>query len=160
VGAPPLPEFGTVALAIPVATVLHVVEEWPGFPRWARRFASPHYSDREYVVTHAATIAIAVTVALVLRTYPHRAVVGLAFAFVVAPACLWNACFHAAATIRSRRYCPGALTGLALYVPLFALLGVQAMRAGLLGWPALVAATVAGGAFHALEVGHTVFKRW
>src|SRR5215471_8578581 len=40
----------------PVATVLHVREEWPGFPGWARRFASTRYTDREYVAVHAATI--------------------------------------------------------------------------------------------------------
>ena len=55
--------FRQAIVLYPIATAVHVLEEWPGFPRWARRFASSRYSDREYVITHALTMAGAVAIA-------------------------------------------------------------------------------------------------
>jgi hypothetical protein len=53
--------FRTAVLLYPVATVLHVADEWPGFPRWARRFACARYSDREYTITHVLAVGISIT---------------------------------------------------------------------------------------------------
>ena len=49
--------FNSAILLFPVAVILHILEEWPGFPRWVRRFASPEYSNREYVFTHVLAVA-------------------------------------------------------------------------------------------------------
>jgi len=142
------------------ATVLHVVEEWPGFPRWARRFASPRYSDGEYVFTHVATIAIAVGTAALLTAFPLPWLVFLFLALVYGPGVLCNAFFHAGATIVSRTYCPGAVTAVLLYLPLSILLLARMLQDGLLGVPALSGALALAMAVHTLEVGHNVFKRW
>src|SRR6266700_867484 len=45
-----------VLVSFPLGVALHVAEEWPGFPRWARRFASAQYSDREYITTHVVAV--------------------------------------------------------------------------------------------------------
>jgi hypothetical protein len=126
-------DFRHVVLLWPVLTGLHVWEEWPGFPVWARRFASPRYSDREYVVTHVWTVGSAVA---------------------------WNGCFHLAATLWSRSYCPGTVTGVALYLPFAVWVARLAVRDGVIanGWLAAAFAVALVG--HVAEVGHTVFKRW
>jgi hypothetical protein len=79
---------------------------------------------------------------------------------VLGAAGFWNGLFHAGASIATGRFCPGAITGLVLYVPLVVLLAVLAARDGLLssGW--LIASFLVALAFHVLEVGHSVFKRW
>jgi hypothetical protein len=114
----PKATFSQVILLVPAATLLHVLEEWPGFPRWARRFASPHYTDREYLVVHGVGLATSLVAALVVSRFPSPWLLVPFFAFLVGPGIFWNALFHVGATFVSRTYCPGAVTGLLLYAPL------------------------------------------
>src|SRR5262245_45774290 len=146
------PSFRDALLLFPLAVVLHVLEEWPRFPAWARRFASPGYSDHAYVVTHVLAISLAVASTLLVRAFPTPLVIPF-FALVFGPGVLCNALFHAGASVLSWSYCPGALTGLALYLPLSALLATLAVREGLIGVPALAGSLVVALAFHVLEVG-------
>lgn len=152
--------FEHVVVLFPVAQALHVWEEWPGFPRWARRFASAEYSDRAYVVTHVAAVSTALLAVLLVRALPDPIVIFAFFALIFGPGVSWNAMFHTGAALRSRTYCPGVVTGLLVYVPLSVLLAVLAVRDGLIGGPTLAAAYALALAFHILEVGHNVFKRW
>lgn len=50
--------FSQALPLVPIAVVLHILEAWPAFPRWARRFASPDYSDGDDVVTHALAVPV------------------------------------------------------------------------------------------------------
>lgn len=152
------PTFRSAVL--PLATALHVLEEWPGFPCWARRFASPAYGDRDYVVTHAFAIAGSAAVAVLLWAFPRAGVVHAFFLLWLAPSVFGNALFHAGASVVSRTYCPGTLTGLVLYLPLSLALARLALDEGLVGAPALAVLVVVGLALHAVEVGHDVLKRW
>ena len=68
--------------------------------------------------------------------------------------------FHAAASVGSRTYCPGVMTGVIIYVPLSVLLAGLAMREDLVASSQLPAMLAVALAFHTLEVGHNVFKRW
>ena len=152
--------FRQAVLLYPVATALHVLEEWPGFPRWARRFAAPAYSDREYLVTHVVTVLVAVVAAGTLRAFPDPRLVWVFIAFVFGPAVFCNALFHAGASLASRAYCPGVRTGLLLYLPLSCALVALALREGLLSGRSLLVALCLAALCHAAEVGHNVFKRW
>jgi Protein of unknown function with HXXEE motif len=152
--------FSTAVLLFPVATTLHVLEEWPRFPHWARRFASARYSNREYVITHVLAVTTALSTAVLLWIYPLPWLVLAFFAFVFGPGVFCNALFHSAATVVSRSYCAGVLTGLFVYLPFSLLLAVLALREGLVSGLSLGAALCVALVFHTLEVGHNVFKRW
>jgi hypothetical protein len=106
------------------------------------------------------TVALAATAALAVRAFPRPWVVFLFFAALFGPAVFCNALFHAGATVASRRYCPGVVTGLVAYLPLAALLAILAVRDGLIAPAALGGALLAAAVVHTLEVGHNVFKRW
>ena len=73
---------------------------------------------------------------------------------------LFNALFHLGATIRYRQYCPGAITGMVLYLPLAIVLLALSIREAAIGPQAVVWALTVAAVFHTLEVGHSVFKRW
>lgn len=149
------------ALALfPVVQAAHVWEEWPGFPRWARRHASSRYTDREYLATHALAVASAIAVVLLVRSFPNRQVVFAVFALALGPGIACNAVFHLGATLISREDRPGAVTGLVLYAPLAMWLIVLIVREGLLSSTAVAVALVIASMCHTLEVGHNVFKRW
>lgn len=152
--------FRDALLVFPAAVVLHVCEEWPGFPRWARRFASPSYSDRAYLVAHAVAIGGALAFALLLRTHAPSWLVFAFFALWLLPGLFCNAFFHLGASALSRTYCPGAVTGALLYLPLSVWLASLALGEGLLSAASLGVALAIAAAFHTLEVGHNVFARW
>jgi len=152
--------FRDAVLLFPLAVVLHVFEEWPRFPRWARRFASPRYSDRAYGITHAFAIGSALALALLVRAFPAPWLLFPFFAFAFGPGVFCNALFHAGASLASRTYCPGTVTGLVVYLPLTVWLGTAVVREGLLGAPAFAVALGIASVFHTLEVGRNVFERW
>ena len=80
------------------------------------------------------------------------------FAFVFTPGVLFNTLFYVGASVLTRSYCPGAITAVAIYLPLFAVITALAYRKGLLDMGALIATLVLAGAFHAWAVGHNVFQ--
>lgn len=103
--------FHQAVCLFPLAFVLHVLEEWPRFPAWASRYASSQYRRREYVFIHLAGIAGTLIAVGLMWRFPIRPLVFAFFAFLFAPAVLWNAMFHAGATIVYRSYLPGGRHG-------------------------------------------------
>ena len=152
--------FREFALLLPFATALHIYEEWPEFPRWARRFASTSYSDREYVIAHVAALFGSLTFAAALWAWPSTWLVKVFLLVWLGPGVFWNAVFHASATVIARSYCPGSLTGILVYLPLSIALGWLALCESIVESPTLVALFLGAGLLHTLEVGHNVFKRW
>lgn len=78
----------------------------------------------------------------------------------IGPGVFSNALFHTGASLVSRTYCPGVITSLVAYLPLSSTLAWLALREHLLSVPSLLALLPLVSAFHTLEVGHNVFKRW
>jgi hypothetical protein len=152
--------FREAVLLLPAASLLHVLEEWPRFPRWVRRFSSDRYTDREYGIVHALSLATAFGSALLLSQLPATWLLFALTALVIGPGMFWNGFFHLGASLISRSYCAGVFTGLILYLPLCALLARQAVREELLSPALLAAAVVVALVVHVVEVGHNVFKRW
>jgi hypothetical protein len=152
--------FQHAVLLYPVATALHVWDEWPAFPRWSRRYASPAYSDREYVRTHVAAVLVATASAALLSATAPAWLVFAFFALAFGPGVFCNALFHSAASLRTRSLCPGVLSSVTLYLPLAGWLGWLALRDHLLSSRGLLIALLLAALGHAAEVGHNVFKRW
>src|SRR5262245_32607560 len=147
-----------VLVLFPLGVALHVAEEWPGFPRWARRFASAQYSDREYITTHVVAVVMAIGAVGVVWWFPTAPVLFGFLAIVFGPGVFCNAWFHIGATLLSRTYCPGVITGVLVYLPLSLMVVVSGMRSGLFAPRSLLAALAAAAILHTLEVGRNVFK--
>ena len=142
------------------AFALHVLEEWPRFTVWANRYASPRYTQGDYNVIHTAGGAASLLAALIVWRFPNRPVTFMFFAFFFAPSVLFNAFFHVCASVLTRSYCPGMITAVVIYLPLFALITDLAYKEGLLGVGSLLVTLVIAVIFHTWEVGHNVFKAW
>ncbi len=152
--------FHEAVWLFPPSFILHVLEEWPRFTSWAQRYASPLYSQQNYETIHIAGIIGSIVFATIVWMFPVRAVVFVFFAFVLAPGLFFNVLFHAGATVVTSEYCPGVITALTLYLPVFLLLCRLAWSENLLNAPTLISGLVIAGAFHTWEVGHNVFKAW
>lgn len=152
--------FGQAVWLFCPAFALHVLEESPGFTGWAKRHASPRFTQRDYNVIHTAGVAASLLAALIVSHFPNRPVILVFFTFVFEPSVLFNAVFHVGASVLTRSYCPGMITAVVIYLPLFALITDLAYKEGLLGTGSLLATLVIAGGFHTWEVGHNVFKTW
>jgi hypothetical protein len=62
--------------------------------------------------------------------------------------------------VLTRTYCPGVVTAILIYLPLFILLIERVYAERLLTPFALAASLLVAGLFHTWEVGHNVFKAW
>lgn len=103
----------------PLAFTLHVLEEWPLFTAWVKRYASESFTRRDYKAIHTAGVILSLLSAGVIWLFPNRWMVFVFFAFVLAPAALFNSLFHHGATAVSGVYCPGLLTEIVSYLSLF-----------------------------------------
>jgi len=88
--------------------------------------------------------------------FPNRAVVFLFFALCFSESVL-NGLFHVGATAFSGVYCPGLITALVLYPPLFWYLSQVAYRDGLLTNTLGVVAFLIALVIHTAEVATSVF---
>jgi hypothetical protein len=130
------------------AIASHLFEEfvWPGgFAQWYRAYP-PGYaatvSARFLVAVNAVFIGLAFLPPLLGKT-PR----GFAYWAVVAAIAAANGLFHLRATIRTRRYSPGLVTGIGLYLPL-AIVGItMLLRLELLGFVTLIQAVLIAGAY-------------
>jgi hypothetical protein len=101
------------------AAVLHIVEEfvWPGgFLAWYRSYRpeiASSLTPRFIVIVNG--LLLAVTAAAGMLGFSEN---GVALWLTTAAIELGNAGFHVLGTIRTRRYSPGVVTGVLLYVPI------------------------------------------
>jgi hypothetical protein len=145
----------TVFLWLPLfAIAAHMVEEfvWPGgFAKWYRAYP-PGYSTtvsaRLLIIVNAVFVGLALLPPLLGAT-PQ----GFAYWVVVVAIAAANALFHLRATIVTRRYSPGVVTGLALYLPL-AVVGI----ADLLRLHLVAVSTV--GQAVLIGIGYSVWSAW
>ena len=152
--------FKQAVWLFPIAYTLHVLEELPQFTNWARYYANASFTMHDYLVIHLSGIVIAVLAPGVLRFFPNRVVVFIFFTMVFTPAVCFNILFHAGATAAFGVYCPGLLTALTLYPPLFYIVSRRAFREGLLTNRLGLISFAFAGMIHAVDVSHNVFKVW
>ena len=144
----------------PIAFMVHVLEELPRFADWARRHASKRFTLNDYLRVHCAGLIVSPMSAGAIWLFPNSWTVLLFFALVFAPAVFFNSLFHAGATLHSGAYCPGLFTAIVLYLPLFYILCRLALREGLLSNSTMIVGLLIAGVFHAVEVGHNLYKAW
>ncbi|MFN8177527.1 MAG: HXXEE domain-containing protein [bacterium] len=133
-----------------VAALAHIFEEFVfpgGFAAWDREFRPAlraSITPRLHVVVNALLVLLCVSVGIDAPT-PLGVPMWLAVAALLAS----NAIFHVVGTIRLRRYSPGVVTGVGLYLPL-ALYGYSHfLGSGQASAGTAVTAAAIGGSYHA-----------
>jgi hypothetical protein len=130
------------------AAALHIVEEfaWPGgFTRW-------YYEYRPEVARSASRrflfwINVALLAGCASAGIDGPTPYGAALFLTMTALLFSNAIFHLRATLRLRRYSPGVITGMTLYVPLAILGYATILRRGLASPGTAVVAAVLGCAY-------------
>lgn len=116
---------GNWAWLFPASYLVHIVEEyWGGFPAWIARFWGVESSLSNFLSWNVgALVMMAVGVVLVLKTKSYRWLL-VSYGAVV----LINGLAHSIASVLTKSYSPGLVSGLLLFVPLGAITLVRARR--------------------------------
>jgi hypothetical protein len=112
---------GKWAWLFPISYLIHITEEyWGGFPAWIARFWGVESSLNNFLSWNGgAWVVMTLGVAVALKTKSYRWLL-VSFATVV----LINGVVHALASVATRSYSPGLISGLLLFVPL----GIVSLR--------------------------------
>lgn len=106
----------SLAVALPVVFVLHVLEEAPGFVSWFNRHVDPDITSELFFSVNATAFAITVVVAVLIAAARDRATAMIAVAWV-GFLMLANGLFHLVAAMVQGGYAPGVVSGTLLYLP-------------------------------------------
>ena len=132
-----------------VAIGLHLIEEfaWPGgFAEWYRWYRPERAASvtTGFLVRINAIFVLMGVIAGVKGFSPY----GVAIWLVVASIAAANGLFHLWATLRTRRYSPGVVTGCAVYLPLAIFGFVYFWRRDLAGPSVMIQAALIGPAYN------------
>jgi Protein of unknown function with HXXEE motif len=152
--------FRQAVWLFPVAYLLHVLEELPQFTNWARHYTNAGFTMRDYLAVHLSGLVVAILAPAVIWFFANLMIIFVFFTFVFTPAVCFNLFFHAGATAAFGVYCPGLITALTIYPPLFYFLSRRAFRENLITPRTGVVSFVLAGLFHAADVSRNVFKAW
>lgn len=136
------------------AATLHIVEEfvWPGgFAAWYRGYRpdiAASVSNRFLFWINAALL-LACFSAGIDGPSPY----GAALFLTVTALLFANGLFHLVATVKRRRYSPGVVTGVVLYLPLAIIGYAMILRSHLASPGTAVVAVILGGSYQFISWG-------
>ena len=152
--------FRQAVWLFPFATALHFLEEAPHFADWASKYAWTSYTRTRWKRVHGFGMVYAVTFSALVSLFPNRYIVFLFFALCFFES-IFSSLFHSGATAMFGVYCPGLITAIVLYPPLFWFLSTVAHHEGLLSGALALLAFAMGGLIHGVDVATSVFGiRW
>ena len=134
-----------------VAAGIHIFEEFVfpgGFKAWYHAYKpeiAPSISNRFLVIINSLLIAFSVLVALA-GLAPHGNAVA---AWLTLAALLFsNAIFHIIGAVQTKRYSPGMISGIVLYIPLAAYGYAYFLQSGQASVGTALLAFAIGGSYH------------
>ena len=136
-----------------IAASLHVFEEFVypgGFKEWYASYRpdiASSLSVRYLVIINAIMLAVCALIA-VAGPSPN----GAANWFVITSILFWNAIFHIRAVMRMHRYSPGAITGVALYIPLAVFGSFNLLQQKLVPWVVALGCFGIGSFYHVFSL--------
>ena len=139
-----------------LATALHFLEEAPHFVGWASKYAWHGYTHQRWRRIHGLGMVFTIAFCALASIFPNRYVAFLLFALCLSESVL-NSLFHLGATVFSGVYCPGLITDLLVYPPLYWYLSQLAYREGLLTNTLGVVAFLIAVLIHTVDVATSVF---
>jgi hypothetical protein len=142
---------------VPASFAAHVAEETPGFTSWARRRASRHYAQRDFIRNNLFGAVLTVGSTAVAARSRDRRVFAAFYVALFVPQMFGNSLFHAGTTVVYREYSPGLFTALGTFLPLWTAVTRGAIRDGLMTRRGAAAGTTVGTLLHAMIVAEQVY---
>jgi hypothetical protein len=146
--------FNELSILLSAAVMLHVTEEFlfpGGFAEWYRSFVPPKKkqgAQTGYLVWINTLLMAMCT----LFMYFGETARGMSVWYYVAAACAANGCFHIWGVIKLKKYSPGVITGVLLYIPVFIIGSIQFVQDQSLPVSKIVIGIVAAIGYHVISV--------
>jgi hypothetical protein len=145
--------MGWIFYTFIAAGVFHVLEEYfypGGFPDFMQRISQ---SFSPFITTNFAIVMNGLFLVLcILSTVVGRS--NLVFSLSIASLLVCNGLIHLMGSLRARRYTPGLITGLLLYIPLGIMAYIVFWRSGELPIMQGILSFLLGLAYQAVPVGY------
>lgn len=149
--------FRKLVWIAPLLFLLHVLEEAPGFVSWFNSLVPRGITQESFLTVNAVGLIVTILLSvLVLASSDSFTMLLLAawIGFLM----LANGLFHLIGTVVPARYCPGVITGTALYLP-YGMLLLRAMVRDQKLEPGAVAGAAVIGALPMLAHGYLIVFR-
>jgi 1,4-dihydroxy-2-naphthoate octaprenyltransferase len=140
-----------LAWSLAGAASLHVLEEFVfpgGFKSWwcaYRPEIAASVSNRFLIIINAALLAFSVSVALAVQAPRGN---GVAAWLALAALLFSNAIFHIVGAFQTKRYSPGMISGIILYIPIAIYGFAYFLQTGRASIATALAAALIGGSYH------------
>jgi hypothetical protein len=134
-----------------IAAAIHIFEEfvWPGgFKAWWRAYrpeVAGNVSDRYLVFINALLMVMTIAIGFAVQ-FPRGN--GVAAWLTLSALLFSNAIFHVIGAIETKRYSPGMVSGLILYIPLAVIGFTHFLRIGRASAGTAIGAALLGGSYH------------
>lgn len=144
--------FSTLLILLPAAIMLHVTEEFlfpGGFIEWYKEFRPPKtVGVQPNYLVWINTLMIGVCT---LPFYFGDTKQGVSIWYCIAAIAAINACLHMFGVFTLKKYSPGVVTGLLLYIPLFIVGSIYLLSSGSISWPK-------AALFLSLAIGYHIYS--
>lgn len=146
--------FSSLGIFLTIAVMLHVTEEFlfpGGFTEWYARLVPPKTSQGNET-GFLVWINTLMMCACAFSLYYGDSIHGYSIWYYNAAIAAANACFHIWGVFKLRSYSPGVVTGILLYIPLFALGTIELVGSGELPVYRAIIAVGVGIGYHIFSV--------
>ncbi len=146
-----------LAWSLTFAALVHIFEEFVypgGFKTWWRAYRpqiAASVTNRFLIIINVVLVAFSVNVALAVQAPKGN---GVAAWLVLAALLAGNAVFHLVAAIQTKRYSPGMISGIVLYIPLAFYGYIYFLHSRRVSPLAAVVAAVLGGSYYFISIAN------
>jgi hypothetical protein len=127
---------------VPIAYLIHIIEETPRFVPWAKRYLSAPSTFAQFVLGNVIFMAYVVAAVGLATFYPGEwtLILGLSTAAWI----FSNFLIHASLTLYTGEYSPGVVTASAIYAPVTVYIYASVLESGLLNNGEIVLSVIIG----------------
>jgi hypothetical protein len=127
---------------VPIAYIIHIIEETPRFVPWAKRYLSAPSTFGQFVIGNVIFMVYVLISVFLATFYPREwtLVLGLSTAAWI----FSNFLLHAFLTLYTGEYSPGVVTASALYAPLTVYIYANFLGSGIVSTADIVGSIIIG----------------
>ncbi len=132
----------TILWVVPIAYLIHIIEETPRFVPWAKRYFSAPATFAQFVLGNVIFMGYVLIAVFLATFYPREwtLVLGLSTAAWI----FSNFLIHASLTLYTGEYSPGVVTASALYAPVSVYIYTTVLGSGILSTVDIIVSIIIG----------------
>jgi uncharacterized protein with HXXEE motif len=149
--------LGAIIILAPLIFTGHFLEESPGFVAWFNAHVSRGITSGLFWNVNITALVITIIATVIELSAPSQASAGLII-FWLSFLMLANAIFHVTGAVVDKRYMPGLITAIVLYLPYYFLIVGKLLQRGRLKLISLIIIALLGSALMLIHGYLIIFR--